>query len=47
MLVRSREEGKGIRSAISRSKIRNRMATMKNRNEKGSREDVIGSNPHS
>jgi len=44
---RRREEGRGINSAISRSKIRNKMATIKNRKENGRRDDVIGSNPHS
>jgi len=33
--------------AISKSNIRNKMATRKNRKEKGRREDLIGSNPHS
>lgn len=34
-------------SAISRSNMRNRIATRKKRKEKGSRGDFIGSNPHS
>jgi len=40
---------KGVirRRAISRSNIRNRIATMKNRKENGDRADFIGSNPHS
>jgi len=41
------EKGVGKRSAISRSKIKNNIAIKKNRNENGSREDLIGSNPHS
>ena len=39
--------GSGRRSAISRSKRRNVMATKKNFIEKGKRADPIGSNPHS
>lgn len=39
--------GNGRRSAISRSKRRNVMATKKNFIEKGRRADPIGSNPHS
>jgi len=42
-----REEGRGISSAISKSNMRNRIATMKKRKENGRREEVIGSNPHS
>ncbi len=33
--------------AISKSNMRNKIATKKNRNEKGSRGELIGSNPHS
>lgn len=33
--------------AISTSKIKNTIAIKKNRREKGSREDLFGSNPHS
>lgn len=40
-------QGSGRRSAISRSKSRNRIATRKNRMEKGSRAEPRGSNPHS
>lgn len=39
--------GSGSRRAISKSKRRNRMATRKNRIEKGSRAEPSGSNPHS
>lgn len=39
--------GSGRSRAISRSNRRNRMATRKNRIEKGSRADPRGSNPHS
>lgn len=39
--------GSGNRSAISRSKRRNVMATRKNFMEKGKRADPMGSNPHS
>ncbi len=44
---------KGVRkgstksNAISKSKIKNKIATRKNRKEKGRRADLIGSNPHS
>lgn len=41
------KKGVAIRRAISRSNIRNKMATMKKRNEKGRRADFIGSKPHS
>lgn len=51
MLVREHfrviAKGSTRRSAISRSNIRKRMATRKNRNEKGRRGELIGSNPHS
>jgi len=40
-------QGRGRRSAISRSNSRNRMATRKNRSENGRRADPRGSNPHS
>lgn len=40
-------QGRGRRRAISRSKRRNRIATRKNRREKGSRADPSGSKPHS
>ena len=39
--------GRGSKSAISRSKSRNVMATRKNFIENGSRADPKGSNPHS
>lgn len=39
--------GRGRRSAISRSNNKNRIATRKNREEKGSRAVPWGSNPHS
>lgn len=39
--------GRGSSRAISRSNKRNRIATRKNRIEKGSRADPRGSNPHS
>jgi len=39
--------GNTIKRAISRSKIRKRIATRKNRKEKGSRADFMGSKPHS
>jgi len=37
----------GNSRAISRSKIRNRIAIRKKRKENGNRADFIGSNPHS
>lgn len=37
----------GKRRAISKSNMRNSMATKKNRNENGRRAELIGSNPHS
>lgn len=37
----------GNNSAISKSNIKNSMATKKNRKENGRRADFIGSNPHS
>jgi len=40
-------QGKGRRRAISRSKRRKRMATRKNRSEKGRRAVPSGSKPHS
>lgn len=40
-------QGRGRSKAISKSNSRNRMATKKNRKEKGSRADPRGSNPHS
>lgn len=40
-------QGSGRRSAISKSKRRNRIATRKNRREKGRRAVPSGSNPHS
>ena len=40
-------QGRGRRSAISRSKRRKRIATRKNRREKGSRAEPTGSKPHS
>lgn len=40
-------QGRGKRRAISRSKRRKRMATRKNRREKGSRAEPRGSKPHS
>lgn len=40
-------QGRGSRSAISRSNKRKRMATRKNRRENGRRADPRGSNPHS
>ena len=42
-----REGRIGNKRAISKSKIRKRIATRKNRKEKGRRADFIGSNPHS
>lgn len=39
--------GVGRRRAISKSNRRNRIATRKNRIEKGRRADPSGSNPHS
>lgn len=39
--------GRGRRRAISRSKRRKRIATRKNRSEKGSRAEPRGSKPHS
>jgi hypothetical protein len=38
---------RGNRRAISTSKIKKITAIKKNRKEKGSREDLLGSNPHS
>lgn len=46
-LVVCEAQGSGRRSAISKSKRRNVMATRKNFMEKGRRADPIGSNPHS
>jgi len=46
-LNRSEEKGRGSRRAISRSNIRNNMATRKNRKENGRRLDFMGSKPHS
>ena len=40
-------QGSGRRSAISRSKSRNVIATKKNFMEKGRRADPMGSKPHS
>lgn len=40
-------QGSGRRSAISRSKSKNKMATRKNRKEKGRRAEPRGSKPHS
>lgn len=40
-------QGSGSRSAISRSKSRNKMATKKKRRENGSRAVPKGSKPHS
>lgn len=40
-------QGSGRSSAISRSKRRKVIATRKNFMEKGSRAELIGSNPHS
>lgn len=40
-------QGRGRRSAISRSNRRNVIATRKNFIEKGRRADPVGSNPHS
>lgn len=37
----------GSKSAISTSKIKKITAIKKNRREKGNREDLLGSNPHS
>lgn len=46
-LVSWSPQGSGRRSAISRSNKRNRIATRKNRREKGRRAEPRGSNPHS
>lgn len=40
-------QGRGSKRAISRSNRRKRIATRKNRSEKGSRADPRGSKPHS
>ena len=40
-------QGRGISNTISKSNKRNKIATKKNRNEKGKRADPNGSNPHS
>ena len=40
-------QGRGSRSAISRSNSKKRIATKKNRSEKGRRADPRGSKPHS
>ena len=40
-------QGRGRRRAISRSNRRNRIATRKNRREKGRRAEPSGSKPHS
>lgn len=47
MLVVWIAQGRGSRRAISRSNSRNVMATRKNFIEKGSRAELVGSNPHS
>ena len=47
LLKKGRVKGTIISSAISRSNIRNSIATMKKRKENGARADFIGSNPHS
>lgn len=39
--------GSGNNKAISKSNRRNKIATRKNRKEKGIRADLRGSNPHS
>lgn len=39
--------GRGRSRTISKSNSRNRIATRKNRSEKGSRAEPRGSNPHS
>ena len=41
------EIGRGSRIAISKSNNKKSRATRKKRKEKGNREDLIGSNPHS
>ena len=50
-MIRERVEPKeakaGNKSTISTSKIRKMIASRKNRSEKGSRADLIGSKPHS
>lgn len=46
-LDKREEKGRGSKSAISRSNIKNKIATRKNRKEKGRRLDFIGSKPHS
>lgn len=45
--LRDTENGRISSNAISRSNMRNRIATRKNRNENGRRGDFIGSKPHS
>ena len=47
MFLREIEQAKGKRRVISTSKIRKITAIKKNRREKGSRADPLGSNPHS
>lgn len=41
------ENGRTRSRAISKSNIRNKIATKKNRKEKGRRGELIGSKPHS
>jgi len=47
ILVKIVENGRGSKIAISKSNKRNKSATKKKRKEKGRRDDLIGSNPHS
>lgn len=47
LLKKGKVKGTIMSSAISRSNIRNSIATMKKRKENGVRADFIGSNPHS
>lgn len=46
-LIRRADRGNGNKIAISKSNRRNKSATRKNRKEKGNREDLMGSKPHS
>lgn len=46
-LEKDKDIGATSSKAISKSKMRNKIATKKNRKEKGSRGELMGSNPHS
>lgn len=45
--IKNIAKGNMSKMAISRSKIRNKIAIKKNRKEKGRREELMGAKPHS